>query len=82
MGFTARNIPIHFLIRIINDYHVFKNILFIDETGIAGNIDITLDADLTNPQDIIKGLKKSGLNLIEEKRELKVLVIKDPSMNN
>jgi thiol-disulfide isomerase/thioredoxin len=50
---------------------------FVDETGIAGNIDIDFDANLMNFDEFKKGLNKCGLDLIKGEREMKVIVIRD-----
>jgi thiol-disulfide isomerase/thioredoxin len=54
--------------------------LFIDEneTGFAGNIDVTLDTIFTDYTETQSALRKVGIDLIEEERELKVMVIRDP----
>jgi thiol-disulfide isomerase/thioredoxin len=57
----------------------FQNGLpFIDETGIKDNIDITIEGVITNISDIKHGLNVSGLDLVEEFKDMQVLVIKDP----
>jgi len=54
---------------------------FIDETGINGNIDITMQGVLTNFNDFRKVLEENGLKLMKGKKEMKVIVIRDPVKN-
>ena len=51
---------------------------FIDETGIEGNIDITLEGVLTDFEDFKKALERNGLKLEKGKKTMKVIVIRDP----
>ena len=51
----------------------------IDETGIEGEIDLELKANLDNIEDVKKSLNRMGLKLEKSKREMKVVVIKDPN---
>jgi thiol-disulfide isomerase/thioredoxin len=77
-GFTMVNSPGNLLLRLIGYYIDDYKTPFIDESGITGNIDFTIDADMTNVDDVRKALKKQGLDLIKEDQEMKVLVIRDP----
>lgn len=54
---------------------------FQDETGIMGNIDITLEGVLTDFNDFKRALKENGLKLVKGKKEMKVIVIRDPVTN-
>lgn len=76
-GIKAKNVPIHSLIGPISssigapkDYPIF------DETGIEENIDIQIDDGLYF-EDFVKSMKRYGLDLVLDKKEMKVLVIKD-----
>jgi hypothetical protein len=52
--------------------------ILIDETGLRSNIDIFLDVPFDASWDNIRSeLKKNGLDLIEGKKEMKVLIISD-----
>ena len=48
-----------------------------DETGIIENIDIELDAILTDFEALKKELEKHGLLLEQKTKAMKVIVIKD-----
>jgi hypothetical protein len=52
--------------------------LFVDETGIAGNIDLTLNCVFTDFADLKRELQKNGLMLENGKKEMNVIVIRDP----
>jgi hypothetical protein len=54
-----------------------EQLAFLDETGIEGNIDITLDTDMTCLECVRKELQKYGMDLVKGKKEMKVLVIRD-----
>lgn len=50
---------------------------FVDETGIKGNIDVKINAILMDFKEIKSALEKNGLLLSLEKKEMKVIVIRD-----
>ncbi|WP_188650883.1 TlpA family protein disulfide reductase [Yeosuana aromativorans] len=50
---------------------------FLDETGITENIDIELDAILTDFEQLKKELEKNGLLLEQKTKDMKVIVISD-----
>jgi thiol-disulfide isomerase/thioredoxin len=75
-GFILKNMPIRFLIGIILNHHA-KISPILDETGLEGNIDITIDALVTNFDELLKSLKKNGLDLIRSEKIMKVIVIRD-----
>jgi thiol-disulfide isomerase/thioredoxin len=54
--------------------------IFIDynETGYSGNIDVSINAVLTDLDDMRAALRQIGFNVIAEEKEVKVLVISDP----
>lgn len=54
---------------------------FIDATGITSNIDISLEGALTDLNELKKSLNKNGLDLIKGERQMKVIVIRDPKIN-
>jgi thiol-disulfide isomerase/thioredoxin len=81
------NFYIHYinqpLEQLVNDlsYYLYdcKGIRFIfDETDIKGNIDISIDADLSDVLALSKELRKFGLDVVEEMREVEMWVISDP----
>tara|TARA_R110002049_G_scaffold304317_3_gene499421 strand:+ start:218 stop:1564 length:1347 start_codon:yes stop_codon:yes gene_type:complete len=75
-GFTLNNISVDYLLKIIPNGLYIEEPVF-NETGIEHNIDITLDAILTDYEDVIKALRKNGLDLVKTKKMVRVLVIKD-----
>lgn len=77
-GYALYNIPVANIISIIGGYHQ-REPLIMDETGIGGNIDIRLDALMTDLEDIKKALRKNGLDMVKGERMMKTLVIRDPS---
>jgi thiol-disulfide isomerase/thioredoxin len=76
-GFVARNCSTSELLRTIQYYIDDYKRPFIDETGIKSNIDLTIDADMSNRSDVIKQLQKNGLDLVIKYKPMTVLVITD-----
>jgi hypothetical protein len=76
-GFTLTNLPVEDFLDTVTSYIGDKG-PFYDETGINGNIDITLDADLTRFEEIKRELQKHDLDLVKGPKEMQVLVIRDP----
>jgi thiol-disulfide isomerase/thioredoxin len=75
-GFAAQNIPVKRLIGMLGSFNQLSP-PFIDETGIQGNIDITIDALLADFKDFKRALNENGLDLVKGEKEMKVLVIRD-----
>jgi thiol-disulfide isomerase/thioredoxin len=75
-GLSATNIPISALIYFLEAGHG-RDLIISDETGIKDNVDISLDCIMADLQDIRKTLQANGLDLIESKRLMRVLVIRD-----
>jgi thiol-disulfide isomerase/thioredoxin len=76
-GFNYKNIPMLLLIReLIAAYTLTPP--FIDETGIAGNIDISVHAILSDFEKVRNELARSGLKIEMAKKKMKVVVIRDP----
>ena len=50
---------------------------FIDETGIIKNINLKIDADITDFEELRNALQKKGFYLTKAERRMKVIVIKD-----
>ena len=75
-GLSLKNIPVS---RLIDELCYYKGLgaPFIDETDIDYNIDIDVEAILTDFEDFKEGLKKAGIELVRGKKEMKVVVIKD-----
>lgn len=77
-GFTLRNVSLSdFLVYLCFYLNDKERHPFIDETSIETNIDITIDADLTNMEDVRNELRKFGLDLVPGTRKMSVLVIRD-----
>lgn len=75
-GFEFRDVPVkEIIVRLYRAQQLGPP--FIDATGINGNIDITIDADLSDINEFKSALKKQGLELVYGKKEMKVVVIKD-----
>ncbi len=81
IGIPLINQPVSRLIKIIYSYHQ-GDFPIIDETGIEHNIDIKIEALMTDLEDIRKSLQKNGLDLVKAEKEMKVLVIRDPKIVN
>jgi hypothetical protein len=75
-GGTVINYPFGYLFEMIQHYNQDKIIL--NETGITGNVAVTLQAQMNDIDALKEALKKYGLNLGYEDRQVKMLVIRDP----
>jgi thiol-disulfide isomerase/thioredoxin len=77
-GYSFKNYSSSYLLVMLQasflEVHYFP---FVDETGITGNIDFSIDADMTNLEDVRKALQKQGLDFVRGTHEMKVLVIRD-----
>lgn len=80
-GISYRNQPIGELLNIIGDSHPYPFFPIINKTGINGNIDIDIEAELGDFEELKKVLNKKGLSLINGKQKMYVLVIKDVEKN-
>jgi hypothetical protein len=77
-GYEIRNVPAAFLIGTIGFYLEEQHPEpFIDKTGIKGNIDFVIDADMTDIDDVREKLWEQGFTLSKGKHSFRVLVIKD-----
>ncbi len=74
-GFRLEKTSIPQLIGFISAYHPHQ--VIIDETGIGFDLDLALMVNATNLEHIRSALKEQGIELLEKKREMDVLVIKD-----
>lgn len=75
-----QNMPITFLTEVIESIgESFQEDLppILDETGYSGNIDIRIDNRPGSLKKLRKDLAVFGLNILEEEREIDVLVIED-----
>jgi hypothetical protein len=50
---------------------------FIDETGYDGNIDLDIVANLKDPKMVSEALKNYGLEIVLEKRNIDMVVLKN-----
>ncbi len=79
VGFTLRNCSPAHLVAELSFYFQVMEIPFVDESGMKGNIDFTLDADMTNLEDVRTQLRKQGFDLVEGTKTLNAIVIRDPA---
>ncbi|HTF20658.1 MAG TPA: TlpA disulfide reductase family protein [Chryseolinea sp.] len=76
-GFTFVNVPVkEIIVRLWGVEQLGPP--FIDATGITGNIDISIDTDLSNFDGFRKALKEKGIELVPGKKKMKVITIRDP----
>lgn len=75
-GITLTNYPLTRLYDLISHYNQDKIVL--NETGLTGKIDITIQAIMNDVDALNMELKKYGLSLHHEDRQVQMLVIKDP----
>jgi len=75
-GYSFKNTSVQSLLEVIWSYHQLEPPL-IDATGITENVDITLEAVMTDFKDVNRALTENGLGLIRRYKEMKVLVIRD-----
>lgn len=75
-GRQLQNASVKHLLEVIEDYNRNQPPM-IDETNISSKIDITIDAIMTDLEEIRKSLKDSGLTLELDKKKMKVIVLRD-----
>lgn len=76
-GFRMVNQPVKQLIQTL--YLCFpEEAPFVDETDITGNISITVDALLTEFEEVKESLQRNGIVLQKGKKPMKVILIEDP----
>ncbi|MEJ0055980.1 MAG: redoxin domain-containing protein [Bacteroidota bacterium] len=78
VGFEVRNVSYLFLLGEISHYLPYEESPIIDETGITGNIDFSLNADMTSIEDIRRAIQKQGFDMVKGKKVMKAVVIRDP----
>jgi hypothetical protein len=61
-----------------NIRHFLQDKIFFDETGLAGKVAITIQAQMNDVEAVNEELKKHGLHLQYEDRQVQMLVIRDP----
>lgn len=76
-GLVMKNQHPKILFTCISRYLYDYNIPIFNETGLAENIDITIDTDMTSFDEVKKALQKNGMDLIRGEKEMNVIVIRD-----
>jgi hypothetical protein len=79
-GISYKNWPLSVAMESIVRYMDPFGIPLVDDTGITGNVDITLDAVLTDHSQVKSALKKSKLDIVPSTKKMLVLVIRDPTI--
>lgn len=74
-GFQIKNGRMDDLFYEMYNYHQLDT-LFIDETGMTDNIDLTMDAIMTDRESIKAGLRKAGFNVDLQYKRLHTLVLR------
>jgi len=78
-GFSARNISMSdCFVALIYHLADSEEYPFIDGTGISGNVDFTVEADMTDFGSVKRELQKQGLDFVKSEKEMTVLVIGEP----
>lgn len=72
---NLRNLSMEWLLNMLHTYFGDLPTPIIDETEYTGNIDIDIEAKLNDLKAVKKELKRYGLDLVEEEREIEVLVL-------
>ena len=75
-GFTWRNGKANLLINVVKRYLDTGGIPVFDETGLTGNIDITIDALMSDMHLVTSELKRNGLDLVKGEKGMNVIVIR------
>lgn len=71
-----RNIPLSaFISKLTTFFYEEGSLPVIDETGYTGNVDMEINADLTDIKAVNKELKKYDLKLVQKEKELDMIVI-------
>ncbi len=76
-GGSMTNVPVEAIIMLLWSQDQ-RGAPFIDETGIKGEIDFEIKANLEDFESFRRGLMEIGLVLEKGEKELKVIVIRDP----
>jgi thiol-disulfide isomerase/thioredoxin len=76
VGYVAKGITMRYLIYDLASYFQFYP-PFIDETGITGKIDLSINALLTNLGDYRRALNEYGIDIVKAEKEMKVIVVRD-----
>lgn len=76
-GFKAKNMSMTFFLGLVKGYLDDHKYPYIDETGINEKIDITMDALMTDFDEVRAALKRNGLDLVLDKKLMNVIIISD-----
>lgn len=76
-GFTLLKGRTDLFMALITKYINKHDYPYFDETGISGDIDITIDAPLLDFEELRTELRKNGLDLVLGQREMNAIIIRD-----
>jgi thiol-disulfide isomerase/thioredoxin len=77
-NFHLHNAPWKILPTRLQTYYLqLLTTALIDETGISGNVDLDITANLSSVPELQKALKTYGIGLVEAERDLEMIVIRD-----
>ncbi|MBH2005193.1 MAG: redoxin domain-containing protein [Sphingobacteriia bacterium] len=77
-SYTLRNASWSDFLHQLRFYYMqFDKRPMLDETGLTGNVDMELQADMFKWESVAKGLRKYGLDIIEAERDIEMLVLSD-----
>jgi len=80
IGWAMSNSPMKYLMDCIRWNNPGRDRLtniYLDESGISGNIDITLDCIMNDLDDLRRALQANGLDLVKGQKDMKVVVVLD-----
>ncbi len=79
-GFSYQNWPLSDTFQRIARYIDHSGPPLVDATGIRGNVDITIDAMLTDMDQVKRALQKNKLDLVKSTKRMQVIVITDRTL--
>ncbi len=78
LGVDMVNVPFkNLLIKLKHEYLKDLPYPFLDETGITGNIDMKIDADMYDWKVLSQALEKYGMDLSLREREVEILILSE-----
>ncbi len=75
-GFRLTNQPVFHIIKSLWAMHQLGP-PFMDRTGISNNIDFVMESGTFDLNDALECLRKNGLDLVKNEKEMKVIVIRN-----
>jgi thiol-disulfide isomerase/thioredoxin len=75
MDYSARNLPFRYFYGGLCDQ--LPHVRVLDQTGIAGNVDLSVNGPWVSLEDAQAGLEVLGLELVPDSVSVKVLMVKD-----